>query len=149
MTEQSAHAAQSAVVLDIGGDVGALVLYTGAEDDAAEIDISPGTDPAAPRSHNQVHPRRAPSGTVYSAVYPALAAGEYTLWRDTHTPEATITIRGGQITEHRLTAPLGTRHHTHTHEDDVHDHGQGSPAGARLHVEGRVPVEEAEEKEPV
>lgn len=125
MTEQSAHARQSAVVLDIGGDTGALVLYTGAEDDAAEIDISPGTDPAAPRSHNQVHPRRAPAGTVYSAVYPALTAGEYTLWRDEHTPEVTITIRGGQITEHHLSAPLGARphHHDHHHDDHIHSHG--------------------------
>jgi hypothetical protein len=127
MTERSAHASQAAVVLDIGGDVGALVLYTGAEDDEAEIDISPGTDPAAPRSHNQVHPRRAPAGVVYSAVYPALAAGEYTLWRDPHTPEATITIRGGQITEYRLSAPLGARHHTHdghahTHDGHAHHH---------------------------
>jgi hypothetical protein len=122
MTEQSAHATQSAVVLDIGGDIGALVLYTGAEDDAAEIDISPGTDPTAPRSHNQVHPRRAPAGTVYSAVYPALGAGEYTLWRDEHTPEATITIRGGQITEHHLSAPLGTRHHSRNHDEHTHTH---------------------------
>ena len=90
MTEQTAHATQSAVVLDIGGDIGALVLCTGAEDDAAEIDISPGTDPTAPRSHNQVHPRRAPAGIIYSAVYPALTASEYTLWRDEHTPEAKI-----------------------------------------------------------
>jgi hypothetical protein len=119
MAEQSAHATQAAVVLDIGGDIGALVLYTGAEDDAAEIDISPGSDPAAPRSHNQVHPRRAPAGTIYSAVYPALTAGTYTIWRDAHTPEATIAIRGGQVTEHRLSAPLGPRpafhHHEHTH----------------------------------
>ncbi len=122
MTEQSAHATQSAVVLDIGGDIGALVLYTGAEDDAAEIDISPGTDPTAPRSHNQVHQRRALAGTVYSAVYPALTAGQYTLWRDEHTPEATITIQGGQITEHHLSAPLDTRRHSHTHDDDVHSH---------------------------
>ena len=124
MTERSAHASQAAVVLDIGGDVGALVLYTGAEDDEAEIDISPGTDPAAPRSHNQVHPRRAPAGVVYSAVYPALAAGEYTLWRDERTPEATVTIRGGQVTEHRLSAPLGARHHAHAHphEGDTHTH---------------------------
>jgi hypothetical protein len=122
MTEQSPHARQSAVVLDIGGDIGALVLYTGAEDDAAEIDISPGTDPAAPRSHNQVHPRRAPAGTIYSAVYPALTTGEYTLWRDEHTPEATITIRGGQITEHRLSAPLGIRPHSHHLGDHPHTH---------------------------
>jgi hypothetical protein len=124
MTEQSAHGRQAAVVLDIGGDVGALVLYTGAEDDEAEIDISPGTDPAARRTHNQVHPRRAPAGVVYSAVYPALAAGEYTLWRDEHTPEATITIRGGQVTEHRLSAPLGNRHHAHAHPHDGDTHMQ-------------------------
>src|SRR6201992_3608969 len=116
MTERSAHASQAAVLLDIGGDVGALVLYTGAEDDEAEIDISPGTDPAAPRSHNQVHPRRAPAGTIYSAVYPALAAGTYTIWRDAHTPEATIAIRGGQVTEHRLSAPLGPPAASHPHE---------------------------------
>jgi hypothetical protein len=116
MTEHSAHARQSAVVLDIGGDVGALVLYTGPEDDEAEIEISPSADPAAPRSHNQVHPRRAPAGTVYSAVYPSLMAGEYTIWRDGHTPEATIVIRGGHITEHHLTAPLDKRSH-HVHAD--------------------------------
>jgi hypothetical protein len=123
MTELSAHASQAAVILDIGGDIGALVLYTSAEDDEAEIDISPGTDPAAPRSHNQVHPRQAPSGTVYSAVYPALAAGDYTLWRDEHTPEATITIRGGQVTEHHVSAPLGARGHAHHHDGHAHTHG--------------------------
>jgi hypothetical protein len=129
MTEQSAHATQAAVILDIGGNIGALVLYTGAEDDAAEIDISPGSDPATARSHNQVHPRRAPAGTIYSAVYPALAAGEYTLWRDEHTPEATITIRGGQVTEHHLSAPLGTRGHSHHHDGHAHTYGQGPGPG--------------------
>ena len=133
MTEQSAHASQSAVVLDIGGDVGALVLYTGAEDDAAEIDISPGSDSAAPRSHNQVHPRRTRAGIIYSAVYPALTAGEYTLWRDEHTPEATVVIQGGQVTEHHLSAPLSRRpvghgplgheHGPHHHDGHIHPHG--------------------------
>ena len=122
MAEQSAHARQSAVILDISGDIGALVLYTSAADDAAEIDISPGTDPNAPRSHNQVHPRRAPAGIIYSAVYPSLAAGEYTLWRDERTPEATITIRGGQVTEYRLSAPLGIRPHSHDHAHHAHTH---------------------------
>jgi hypothetical protein len=122
MTEQSAHARQSAVVLDFSGETGALILHTSAADDAAEIDISPGTDPAAPRSHNQVHPRRTPAGTVYSAVYPSLTAGKYTLWRDEHTPEATITIRGGQVTEHRLSAPLSPQRHSHSHGDHTHTH---------------------------
>ncbi len=122
MTERSAHARQSAVVLDIGGDIGALVVYTGAEDDAAEIDISSGTDPTAPRSHNQVHPRRAPAGTIYSAVYPSLAAGEYTLWRDEHAPEATVMIRGGQVTEYHLSTPLGTGNRSHNHDGHTHTH---------------------------
>jgi hypothetical protein len=123
MTEQSAHATQAAVILDIGGDIGALVLYTGAEDDAAEIDVSPGTDPAAPRSHNQVHPRRTRAGRIYSAVYPALAVGEYTIWRDADTPEATVVIRGGQVTEHHLSAPLGSGPGHQHHDGHTHSHG--------------------------
>jgi hypothetical protein len=35
----------------------------------------------------------------------------------------TITIRGGQVTEHRLSAPLGARHHAHPHHGDTHTHG--------------------------
>ncbi len=128
MSEHSPHASQSAVVLDIGGDIGALILYTSASDDEAEIDISPGTDPTATRSHNQVHPRRAPAGTVHSAVYPSLRAGRYTIWRDDATPEATITIHGGQITEHVLSAPLEPGHHAHGHDgrhthEGSHGHG--------------------------
>jgi hypothetical protein len=125
MSEHSSHATQSAVILDIGGDIGALVLYTDASDDEAEIDISPGTDPTATRSHNQVHPRRAPAGTVYSAVYPSLPAGRYTIWRDESTAEAVVTIHGGQITEHVLSAPLGERHHAHHHHDGSHSHSHG------------------------
>lgn len=115
MPEQSRHATQAAVVLDIGGDIGALVLYTGAEDDDAEIEISPGTDPGAARSHNQVHPRRTRAGVIYSAVYPALVEGEYTIWRDQHTREGTVTVRGAQVTEYHLSAPLGGNSHGHGH----------------------------------
>ncbi|MGH3493172.1 MAG: hypothetical protein ACRDRL_23380 [Sciscionella sp.] len=131
MTEQSPHASQSAVMLDIGGDIGALVLYTDAADDDAEIEISPGIDPQAPRTHNQVHPRRSRAGTLYCAVYPSLTAGRYTLWRDAVTAEVTLTIRGGEITEHTLSAPLGRcggLQHPHSHpgdhphsDDHVHD----------------------------
>jgi predicted amino acid racemase len=94
---------QSAVVLDIGGELGALIVHTSAEHDEREIDISPGTDPNAARSHNQVHPRRMRTHTVYSAVYPQLREGVYTLWRDRHTAEATVTITGGRVTEYRFT----------------------------------------------
>jgi hypothetical protein len=101
--ERSPAQRQSSVMLDIGGEIGALVIHASPEWDEAEIDISPGTDPVARRSHNQVHPRRIPGGTVYSAVYPSLHEGDYTIWRDPDTPEATVTIAGGEVTEYRWT----------------------------------------------
>jgi hypothetical protein len=88
--------AESYVVLDIGGEIGALVLYCPAELAGAEIEISL---PDAPRTHSQVHERR-PAGAsepVFAAVYPGLAAGRYTIWRDPATPEATVQIAGGQV----------------------------------------------------
>jgi hypothetical protein len=99
--ERSPTQRQSAVMLDIGGKIGALVIHTPPELDEAEIDISPGTAASARRSHNQVHPRRTSAGTVYSAVYPSLPEGEYTIWRDADTVETTVTITGGEVTEHR------------------------------------------------
>jgi len=94
---------QDSLVLDIGGDVGALVLVTGPELAEQEIEISPGTDAAAPRSHNQVHARRWPGGVGHTAVFPSVPAGDYTVWRDDGTPYAIVTIHGGQVTQHDLT----------------------------------------------
>jgi hypothetical protein len=34
----------------------------------------------------------------YAAVYPGLAAGDYTIWRDATTAAGDITISGGQVT---------------------------------------------------
>lgn len=91
------------LVLDIGGDVGALVLVTGPDLAEQEIEISPGTDAATPRSHNVVHARRGPAGVAHTAVFPSVPAGHYTVWRNDGTPYATVTIHGGQVTEHDLT----------------------------------------------
>jgi hypothetical protein len=90
------------LVLDIGGDIGALVIHTGPELDEQEIEISPGTDLTAKRSHNQVHVRRSADLTAYTAVFPSVPAGDYTVWHHDGTPHAMITIRGGEVTEHRM-----------------------------------------------
>jgi hypothetical protein len=90
------------LVLDIGGDIGALVIRTGPELSQREIEISPGADHAAPRSHNVVHARRGGDTTAYIAVFPSVPAGDYTVWRDKNSPHALVTIRGGQVTEHRM-----------------------------------------------
>jgi hypothetical protein len=86
------------VVLNLGAGVGALVLYTPADLDGAEIEISPGDDPSTRRTHAQVRPRELPGQTRYAAVYPDLATGRYTIWRDQHSPAAAVTVAGGQVT---------------------------------------------------
>jgi len=81
-----------AVVLDIGGDLGALVLYTRPELHGHEIEVSPlGTDNAV-RVHSAVLERSFNGRTVFAAVYPELAAGEYQVWCD-GTPAITIMSR--------------------------------------------------------
>ena len=88
------------VVLDIGDDVGALILYTRAELHGAEIEVSPlGLEPRAARVHSAVLERSLNGRIVYAAVYPELRAGEYQVWCD-GSPR--VTIVGGQISEVNL-----------------------------------------------
>lgn len=95
------------VVLELGADVGVLVLYTPAELDGREIEISlDGLDgsagaaglAAARRTHSAVRPRHVPSGTRYAAVYPELAAGSYTIWADEQHVAGHVDIAGGRVT---------------------------------------------------
>jgi hypothetical protein len=85
------------VLLDLGRETGALVLYAPERLAGAEIEISPDT-PASVRTHAAVRARPAASGTRYAAVYEGLAAGGYTIWRDHDTPAGQVTITGGHVT---------------------------------------------------
>ncbi|HZM78900.1 MAG TPA: hypothetical protein VFC19_24490 [Candidatus Limnocylindrales bacterium] len=88
------------LILDIGGDVGALVITTGPELAEEEIEISPGIDPTVRRSHNVVHARRDGDAIMaYAAVFPSVSAGEYTVWNQNGSPHAVITVHGGQVTQ--------------------------------------------------
>ena len=115
MTEQNAHAGQGAVVLDIGGDVGALVVLMPAGLGGAEIEARPvaagrhrrhedGPEhdhaPGAP-VHVGVLARPVPDGrTVPSAVFAALPAGTYELYERPAGPvRLTVGVRGGTVTE--------------------------------------------------
>jgi hypothetical protein len=99
MTESAAGpTGPGTVVLELGADVGALILYTPADLDGAEIEISSDDEPGAHRTHAQVRQRPMATATVYAAVYPSLAAGRYTIWRDEHRPAAAVTITGGRVT---------------------------------------------------
>ncbi len=104
---------QDCVVLDIGGEVGALILYAPAELAGAEVEIS--LTGSCSRTHSIVRERKvdqpaggrhaAPSGpghtAVYAAVYPGLPAGIYTIWRDAQTPAGTVQVEGGQVASWR------------------------------------------------
>lgn len=97
----SAHnprAGQGAVVLDIGGDVGALVLLTRPDMVGREIEISPlGEDTY--RRHVEVLPRPTVAGMRYAAVYGGLREGHWTLWGDDDVPVLVVSVRGGEVTE--------------------------------------------------
>ena len=88
------------LVLDIGGDTGALVIHAAADRDQAEIEISAAGSEA--RSHNVVRARAVGGGTRYAAVFPALPAGDYVIWQDDDAAAGTVTIRGGQVASFRL-----------------------------------------------
>jgi hypothetical protein len=99
MTETTpAPSGTGTVVLDLGAGTGALVLHTPADLDGEEIEISPNGAPDTARTHSRVRERRTGSTVQYAAVYPQLAADDYTIWRDQATPLATVTITGGQVT---------------------------------------------------
>ena len=85
------------MVLELGADVGALVLYTPAELDGREIEISRDGGDWPPDAF-QVRPRHMTTGTRYAAVYPDLAAGPYTIWADEQNPAGRVVITGGRVT---------------------------------------------------
>ena len=104
---ENPHAGQGSVLLDIGGDVGALVVEAPASMVGVEVEIRPerpgGVPSAPPRGHLPhvaVVPRRTPGGVVPSLVFADLTAGRYQLCRKgTDHVELTAEVVGGTVTE--------------------------------------------------
>jgi hypothetical protein len=87
------------VVLELGADIGALILEAPPGLAGREIDISPSG--GGPRTHSLVRERRTVGGLSYAAVYPVLPAGEYTVWRDDGIPAGQVTVHGGRAIRFR------------------------------------------------
>lgn len=85
------------VVLELGGDIGVLVLHAPAELHGQEIEISKSNSADLHRTHSLVRERHTACGVSFAAVYPVVPAGEYTIWRDPDTPAGTVTIVGGEV----------------------------------------------------
>jgi hypothetical protein len=96
-----APAGQGAVVLDIGGDVGALVVTMPGDLQSAEIEIRPVPAPVEPAAlrHVGVVARPVAGGHVHSAVFDALPEGRYELYLRPSGPVAVrADVRGGEVT---------------------------------------------------
>jgi len=99
-SEQPPDAAGS-VIVDIGGDVGAAVIYTSCELAGAEIEIrAAGTEWDG--SHTGVWERQGPGIAATAAVFGSLRAGRYELRiKDAVGTEhpAPVVIEGAQVTQ--------------------------------------------------
>ena len=91
-------------VLDIGGDAGALILYTDETFVDREIEVSRVGDDR--RVHTAIHRRRMGEKVVYAGVYPDLPAGSYRIWVDEPGLPNQVTIVGGQVTELDWRSPV-------------------------------------------
>jgi hypothetical protein len=91
------HVRETAV-LDIGGDTGALIIYADEKMVGEEIEICRPGDLHS-RCHNVVRARRAYSGLVYAAVFPALSDGSYEVLDTEGSPCRMANVAGGRVTE--------------------------------------------------
>ena len=89
-----------ALVLDIGGDIGALVLYADEACLGQEIDLSPAGMSRSHHTHTMIRRRRAVNRQFIAGVYPELRAGSYTIWGLDGEALADVTITGGSVTEY-------------------------------------------------
>src|SRR5919201_355430 len=87
-----------AVVLELGGELGALVVYTDASLLHTEIEISADGDDHE-RSHTDVLERVVAGGSLYAAVFDKVPAGTYTLWHDDVARTRGATVAGGAVAE--------------------------------------------------
>jgi hypothetical protein len=87
------------LVLDIGGDVGALILHADESTLGSEIDITPVGTPQSHAMHTMIRRRRAVDREVIVGVYPELTEGNYVLWGLDGEPLGEVAISGGRVSE--------------------------------------------------
>jgi len=95
------HVERSAVgdaVLDIGGDVGALVLYTGPAHLGLEIEVSREDDDTN-RVHTMIRERTVQGRLVQAGIFAELRSGRYRIWGGDPLLPDRVTIAGGEVAE--------------------------------------------------
>ncbi len=86
-------------VLDIGGEVGALIVYLATLPATGELHACPTSSPVDPaaRFHTGVHPRVIDGTSTLVAIYPEVVEGTYHLLDNAGLPMAQVAIMGGQV----------------------------------------------------
>jgi hypothetical protein len=97
---ENPFAGQGAVLLDIGGDVGALVVTMPRGMVGEEVEVVTRHEaPGHHRPHVAVVPRPVAGGTVPSLVFPELLEGSYALVpKGTDDVHLRVDVRGGEVT---------------------------------------------------
>jgi hypothetical protein len=109
---ENPFAGQGSVLLDIGDDVGAVVVAMPAGMEGVEVEIRP-EDGSAPHRHGHDHPHEGPDhhphvavvnrpvegGQLPSLVFPEVQEGRYGLYlKETDVRRLTLAVAGGQVT---------------------------------------------------
>jgi hypothetical protein len=86
------------VVLDIGGDIGALIVHADAVMVGVEVEIS-ATGHDDQRTHKDILEREINGRPAYTAVFDQLEEGGYTLWVDDVAWASNVRVEGGSVAE--------------------------------------------------
>jgi hypothetical protein len=121
-----------ALVLDIGGDVGALIVYTDESCLGSEIDLTPAGSPRSHDLHTMVRRRRATGRDVVAGLYPEVRQGRYTVWGINGTgPLGEVEVTGGRVGEFHAGDARGAGPalppEAHTHDGHTHSHAGHGP----------------------
>jgi len=94
----NAFAGQGAVLLDIGGDIGALVVTMPPGSEGREVELR--RDGADHHPHVAVVSRPVADGVQASLVFGEVPAGDYVLaWKEATQPHVAVIVRGGEVLE--------------------------------------------------
>jgi hypothetical protein len=86
------------VVLDIGGDLGALIVHTDEHMVGVEVEIS-ATGHDDRRTHKDVLEREINGRPAYTAVFDKVSEGSYTLWVDDVAWAREVFVGAGAVAE--------------------------------------------------
>ena len=85
-------------VLDVGGEVGALVVHLAATPPGGEVEAQPVGRPDR-RFHTGVHVRAVAGRPVPVALFPAVTQGTYEILDDAGRSLAIVDVAGGEVAQ--------------------------------------------------